>query len=181
MKVKTLFSVVCVSLGLLGCVTPTVGLGLSDNAGRMGIGDARLGDQRGSVLTAASAEFGTAPKCETKKVLVKNSRRAYALETCTFSDIQAELADIKVNNLDYYFIDDLLQRIDLLADGDSVDMEVIKSHLDKRFGRIATVSDSDQGLYLWQNSQDQAQLQPITDSAQFQLKVIDTNAAVKAF
>jgi len=178
---KALFATLA-SVALSACATGSVDIQFSDDAGRMGISDARLGDRRADVIENATAKFGSAPDCRTTKILVKNSRRAYAHETCSFDKATVLLNDIDIDLMSYHFIDDLLLRVDVAAYGDAGKMHAVKEELDLRFGRVATASASSTNNYRWQTAEDRALLwRDKAEPDMFNIQLVDIDAAIRAF
>lgn len=181
MNIKVLLIGSLLGFGVIACATPTVGIQLSDSAGRMGIEETRLGDSRVSTLQLATDSLGKAPVCQSKKVLVKNSRRAYSHETCVYSRVSANLADVEMKSVSYHFIDDLLLRIDLGAPDVEQNMMLLKDRLDQQYGRVAAVADGKPGAYRWQTETDRAELSKDSAGQSFQLRIMDIDAATRAF
>lgn len=181
MNLRTVLIAGMLGLSISACATPTVGMKLSDDTGRMGIEQVRLGQSRVDTLEQATGSLGNIPDCQSRKIFVKNSRRAYSHETCTYSDVSATLADVPLTLVSYHFIDDRLLRIDLKANGADQEMATLKDQLDGQFGRVAAVSEAKENVYRWQTAKDRAELWANANDGTLQLRIVDVDAAKRAF
>ena len=123
-------------LGLASCMTTkSHEIDLGDVAsGRMGVANVRLGETRGAVIAASILQFGDTPVCDSRKVAIKNSRKAFLHETCEFRVAGITLVDMNVERFVCHFIDDQLLRIDLDLMGDESGMQSLANVLSDTYG-----------------------------------------------
>lgn len=103
-------------LMLVACMTssPTLAL-LGGDSERVGLGTARLGDTRDSVLANASAHYAVEPICETRKIAKPLSRRAFLYEACTYDATGTMLDGATLEAVAVHFVDARLLRVDLVT------------------------------------------------------------------
>ena len=164
----------------------------SDAFGRLGLASVRLGTEQPVALTEATDMFGPQLSCGSRKIALKDSRRAYLAEICLFAPDNASIAGIPVERIAYHFIDQWLVRIDIDAPaGKKRAVQTIKNTIDDRHGPayiLNTASDSAQVAqesYVWQLQDDEITLSPViapdtTDPITVRVRLLDKRAALRA-
>ncbi len=183
MPLLRIASLLLIALGLGACmaIKNSVALPLlGPNKSRIGLIDNSLGDLQSHVLARATSRFSVNPECASRKVAIRNSRKAFVEDICEFKPDQSRLLGYLVSRVVYRFIDERLLRIDVQFIDEGSALDTFKQPLIERFGNTAGTSlDSTQEVeYGWGDDRDAAALRQL--AASVELRVWDVQLAKRA-
>jgi len=137
------------ALTLAGCVaTPTSTI--KESADGLTLADSYIGEDYNDVMARAESSFEVEPQCETRKVGLKNSRKAFFYAVCGFNPENARFAEAPLAEVVYHFIDEQLVRVDIRALGEAALLEQIKDDMQQVFSsRNATSSELGKDSHEW--------------------------------
>jgi len=144
----SIFGVLAV-LGLGACVsTPTASI--QESADGLTLADSHIGEAYDGVVSRATSAFEVEPQCESRKIGLKNSRKAFFYSVCGFNPENARFAEAPLAEVVYHFIDEQLVRVDVRALGEHALLDQIKDDMQQVFAsREAKSSELGKDSYEW--------------------------------
>jgi len=144
-----MLSVVAVAWGLGACASqPTATIKEAD--GRLTLANSYIGEAYDGVIARAASTFEAEPHCESRKVGLKNSRKAFMYAVCGFNPQSAQFAQAPLAEVVYHFIDQNLVRVDVRALGEKALLDQVKGDMQQVFAsRDAQSTEIGKGSYEW--------------------------------
>jgi len=142
---------VCVvaALGLVACASTST-TSIKESDGRLTLADSYIGEAYDGVISRAAATYKVEPQCESRKVGLKNSRKAFLYAVCGYNPPDARFADAPLAEVVYHFIDQALVRVDVRALGDKTLLAEVKDDMQQVFAtRDAQSSEIGKASYEW--------------------------------
>ncbi len=132
-----LSALILVSVSLSACVVTgnQDALSLQVDRKSASLGAAQLGENAEMVLARAQEQFAQTPNCETRKVALNKTRKAFSYQVCAFKPTEGTWHDAPVSEVVYHFIDTELIKVDVSLQADQSLLPTIEHDITHAMGK----------------------------------------------
>jgi len=179
-----LLVITCVALGVSACMTNTqnpveVEITVSDQ--RFGLADIQLGANQSSAEPKLLDTYNQQPRCEDRAVGVEGTKQAFNMKICEYKPDAVQLGGAPVVRVVSYFLDTILVRLDIDAQGDSKVFDQSQSGLQARWpdSKQRPLNATNRDETVWASGADELTLSHLTRDKQIEYRLRDMRLVEK--
>ncbi|MEE9335953.1 MAG: hypothetical protein V3U65_17845 [Granulosicoccaceae bacterium] len=148
---------------------------------RFGLAEVQLGDAQLAASEKVAQLYNRKPRCETRSVSLANTRKAFSLVICEYKPEAVSLNDAPIVRVVTYFLDEILIRLDVDAEGDATSFASVESSLETDWpdARQRPLNATDRVETVWLSGADELSLSHLEAASMIEYRIRDTRLADK--
>ena len=148
---------------------------------RIGLAEVHLGDDQLTAADKVAQQYNREPRCETRSIGLANTRKAFSLVICEYKPEAVLLNDAPIVRVVTYFLDEILIRLDVDAEGDTTSFTSAQSLLEADWpdAKQRPLNSTDRTETVWLSGTDELSLSHLNAASIIEYRIRDTRLADK--
>jgi len=162
-------------------VPPTTEVELTTTNLRFGLTQVHLGDNQVSAAEILAKQYNPEPRCESRGVSLANTRKAFNLDICEYKPEAVSLNGAPIVRVVTYFLDEVLIRLDVDAEGDVASHSNVKSSLESQWADAVQrpLNATERTETVWLSGTDELAVSHHQSASLVEYRIRDTRLAEK--